>query len=235
MYVKKESAIQDIMKNFSEFANLILHQLDLLETVVNTGKVELPQDIVAEIKKNEAKLDKLEVKISDKIVNTISLHHPMASDLRKLMACYRMTINLERIGDLIYNIVNFIGKIKEPDIYAGLADVISNMLISSVNMVEKALISFTNEDKEYAIWTIKNDVVVNEMNRKLLKKNISKGDYNKETQRMLLSFINLHGVISDIERIADHATNIAEASIYSLEGTDLRHKDIKSEDEVPKK
>jgi phosphate transport system protein len=89
--------------------------------------------------------------------------------------------------------------------------------------VEKSLLSFANNDKDYAVWTIKNDEVVDEMNRKLLINSISKANISKETREMLLSYVDLKNIITNIERIADHATNIAEASIYSMQGTDIRH------------
>ena len=56
--------------------------------------------------------DKMEIKISDKIMNTIVLYQPVASDIRKIFACYRIIISLERIGDMVVNIMNFIQKIK---------------------------------------------------------------------------------------------------------------------------
>jgi phosphate transport system protein len=90
-------------------------------------------------------------------------------------------------------------------------------------MVEKSLLSFTNNDKDYAVWTIKNDEVVDDMNRKLLVNSISKAKVSKKTKEMLLSYADLKNIITNIERIADHATNIAEASIYSMQGTDIRH------------
>ena len=90
-------------------------------------------------------------------------------------------------------------------------------------MVNKALLSFTNDDKEYAIWTIKNDAIVDEINKKMLKKAIKKSSGSDENKQLLMSFINLNGVVANIERIADHATNIAEAAIYSIDGKDIRH------------
>ncbi len=137
-----------------------------------------------------------------------------------------MSINIERIGDLVINIINFIVKIKNPSVYKQMSDVISNMLILSSNMVKKSLISFINSDKDYAVWTIKNDEVVDELNHKLLKNEIRKGKFSSETKMIMESYISLKSIILNIERIADHATNIAEASIYSMEGTDVRHTDL---------
>lgn len=223
MTTKKDDAINSILTDFEAFANMVLGQLDLLEKLVSTGDTDFPEEMSKEILSVERKLDKLEVKISDKIVNTIVLYQPVASDIRKIIACYRIIISLERIGDMVINILNFIQKIKTPKIYTELSDAISNMLFQSSNMVNKALLAFTNDDKEYAIWTIKNDDVVDEINKKMLKKAIKKSSNSDENKQLLMSFINLNGMITNIERIADHATNIAEAAIYSIEGKDIRH------------
>ena len=223
MTTKKDDAIKSILADFEVFANMVLGQLDLLEKLISSGETKIQSEISEEMLSVEKKLDKQEVKISDKIVNTIVLYQPVASDIRKIIACYRIIISLERIGDMVINILDFIQKIKTPKVYTELSDVVSNMLFQSSNMVNKALLAFTNDDKEYAIWTIKNDSVVDEINKKMLKKAIKKSSGSDENKQLLISFINLNSMITNIERIADHATNIAEAAIYSIEGKDIRH------------
>jgi phosphate transport system protein len=128
---------------------------------------------------------------------------------------------------MVITIVDAVQNIKTLKIYAELNDVITNMLINSSNMVNKALLAYINDDKEYAIWTIKNDTVVDEINKKMLKKAIKKSsDSNEENKQLFISFISMNSVVTNIERIAGHATNIAEAAIYSIEGKDIRHKPI---------
>lgn len=223
MSSKKDDAINSILTDFEEFANLVLHQLDELEKIISTGETKVPEEISKELFSNEKKIDKMEVKISDKILNTIVLYQPVASDIRKIFACYRIIISLERIGDMVINILNFIQNIKTLKIYTELNDVITNMIINSSNMVNKALLAFTMDDKELAIWTIKNDDVVDDMNKKMMKKAIKKSTGSDDEKKLLNSFINMNSVVTNIERIADHATNIAEAAIYSIEGKDVRH------------
>jgi len=143
-----------------------------------------------------------------------------------------MTINLERIGDQVMNISYTIGSLMNTEEYKGMSELILNMLLSGKMMVEKSLLSFVNSDPDYAIWTIKNDTIIDEMNQKLLINSISRARINDKTKEMLLSYVELKNIISNIERIADHATNIAEATIYSLQGTDVRHKDLDKENNL---
>ncbi|MDR3652108.1 MAG: PhoU domain-containing protein [Paludibacter sp.] len=227
MNTQKENAMQQIRTQFDDLSKVVLQQLDLLEKVINGNGTAIAADLLIELNANEEKIDNFEIQISEFIIDTIVLQKPVASELRQVMAVYQMISNLERVGDLVMNIVRFIPRIQDVDIYSKMSEVISNMLIASVSMVRKSILSFVTNDKEEAIWTIKNDAVVDEMNHKLIKKTITKSKYPEETQHLLYTFMHLNSIISNIERIADHATNIAEASIYALEGKDLRHqKDI---------
>jgi phosphate transport system protein len=227
MKTKREESILDIIATFEGMADIILGQLKLLEKVMTDGTGESERErIISEIRENEDKIDKYEILISDKFINSIVLYQPVASDIRRIVAIYRMTINLERIGDRVINIVRALNNIKDTKEYKALAEVISVMLVSGMTMVEKALLSFINSDNEYAVWTIKNDEIVDEMNHKLLTNSISKANVSEKTKEMLLSYIDLKDIITNLERIADHATNIAEASIYSIQGTDIRHSGI---------
>lgn len=223
MSTKKEQSILDIMNSFNQMADLVLSQLGLVEKLMVSGLNDEQQELQIRIKKNENEIDKYEVTISDKFINTIALYQPLASDIRKLVAVYRMTINLERISDSVMNISYALEALKDSAEYKAMAELILNMLLSGKIMVEKSLLSFVNSDTDYAIWTIKNDSVIDEMNRKLLISSISRAKMSEKTRKMLLSYAELKNIITNIERIGDHATNIAEATIYSLKGTDVRH------------
>jgi phosphate transport system protein len=223
MNTKREQSIQDIVNSFEEMSDLVLEQLTILEKIMaDPGNTDLDKVMVL-LKQNEKKIDMFEVFVSDQIISSIVLYQPVASDIRKIMAIYRMTINLERIGDLILNIIYSLESIKDSVEYKAMNEVIMNMLLTGISMVEKSLLSFINSDAEYATWTIKNDELVDDMNRKLLLNSIKNAKMSVKTKEMLLSYVDLKNIITNLERVADHATNIAEASIYALQGTDIRH------------
>ena len=229
MNTKREQSIQDIISSFEEMSDLVLTQLSLLEKLMSEPSAADLNEIRARISSNEEMLDKFEVIMSDKIISSIVLYQPVATDIRKIIAIYRITINLERIGDLIMNIIYSIEAIKDSIEYREMNEVLMNMLLTGISMVEKSLLSFINNDTEYAIWTIKNDEIVDEMNRKLLLNSIKKAKVRVKTKEMLLSYVDLKNIITNLERVADHATNIAESTIYSLQGTDIRHTAIETE------
>jgi phosphate transport system protein len=224
MNIQKENAMQQIRTLFDELSKVVLHQLDLLEKIINGSMIAIPEDIMKELNENEDLIDNYELRISEEIIDTIVLQKPVASDLRQVMAIYQMVANLERIGDSVINIVRYIPRIQDVEVYMKMSEVITNMFMASVSMVQKSILSFVTSEKEDAIWAIKNDEIVDEMNHKLIKKAIKKNEFSSDTQQLLFTFIQMNSIISNIERIADHATNIAEASIYAIEGKDLRHK-----------
>ena len=112
MTTKKEEAINDNVRSLEEMADLVLIQLTLLEKFMSLTDRDEMDNILTEIDKNENKIDEYEVIISDKFINSIILYQPVASDIRKLNSVYRISINLERIGDIVLNIIHSIKSIK---------------------------------------------------------------------------------------------------------------------------
>ena len=226
MSIRKQQAIEDVVQLINRFSSQILDQLDMLEKAIEGPGSEFSEEQIKILKLREKEFDKLEVEVSEEIINCIVLHQPKASDLRKLIACYRISINLERIGDQVMNIVKNIVKMKDRTVLKIMPGVIDEMLSSSINMVRKAILSFKNSDKDFAMWTIRIDHEIDELNKNLMKKTISNSEIDKETRKLMMGFIQLSSIIANIERIGDHACNIAESSIYAMEGTDLRHKKL---------
>lgn len=224
MSQKKEEAIQNILANYEHLANMVLSQLDVVDRLIESGRLRLDDEQLDELIKSEKKINKHEVRLSEDIINAIALYQPVASQVRQLMSCYRITISLERIGDLAVSIVKLMGRLENQEVYAGLSAFMSKMMNLSVDMSRRAMLSFINQDMELAKWTIKTETIVDEFNHKMLKKVGERTDLLTEDKNVLLSFIVIKEIAAAIERIADHAANIAEASFYSFEGKDIRHK-----------
>ncbi len=227
MSITKDKAIRKIMNDFESLSKLTLKQLELLEEVIVTRQTGIPTEIVQQIRKNERKIDAYEIKISNRIISTIVLYKPVASELRRIMASYRMITNLERIGDLIMKIVNVLKNLKDTSLLLLNQEDINKMLAVTIEMVSKATFSFTDNDKEAALWTLRSDSFVDDLNRQILKNSILAEKSSGKLQKVILNFIGIKSIISSIERIADHAAHIAEASIFAYEGTDIRHQDTK--------
>ena len=221
---KKEELFDKINNDFESMSEMVLEQLQNLYEIIGETKIELLDIKYQEIYEREKEIDNFEVTISNDIINAFVLEHQAATSLRMLVSIQRMVVNLERVGDLCMNIVEFLrftedNKSLSEKYFEG----ISNMLTISISMVKKALKSFKKRDKDYAIWTIKNDDIVDDLHRNLLTKIINKANLKDKTKNLFYEFITMNNIISNIERIGDNASNIAEASIYFLEGKDIRH------------
>jgi len=234
MSQKKHEVIAEILSDYEKLANAVLNQLDEVKKLLSTGEILTGNDQLKVLKKNESKINKLEVKISDKIIHSIALYQPVASEIRNLIACYRIVISLERIGDLAISISKQLKRIKNQEVYSSLSGFILKMMDLSVDMSRRSMLSFINRDIELAIWTIKSESIVDEFNHKMLKKVAERAELVAEDKNILISFINLKEMVSNIERIADHAANIAEASIYAIDGKDIRHHRVKNHDNKSK-
>jgi len=235
MTIKKDIAIQNILADFEKLANTVLEQLDKMELFITSGESNIPEEVLSSLNANEERINESEVKISDKIINTIVLQSPLASELRKLISCYRILINLERTGDRVMNITRLVKKINAPELYDSFNDVFSHTAILSVKMIRRAFLAFINNDIELAIWVIKNDDVMDEINGKILKKLVKKIKVEEASKNLLSSAITMKELMSNLERIGDYATNIAEAAIYSIKGEDIRHQDIDEEEKEEEK
>jgi len=224
MTLRKDEAINDILIDYEKLANLVLGQLDEIEKLIASGKLHPDEEQSSQLTKNEKKINKLEVKLSEDIINSIALYQPVASEIRKLIACYRIVISLERIGDLTISNVKSMSQIQNEEVYGSLSGFIMKMMNLSVEMARKSMLSFLNQDMELALWTIQSEIAVDGFNHKMLKKVAEKATIFSEDKNVLISFIHIKEMVSGIERIADHAANIAEASYYSYQGKDIRHK-----------
>jgi len=223
MAQKKHEAIADILSDYEKLANMVLRQLDEVKKLIAISDQLPGKEQMKDLKVHESKINKLEVKISDNIIHSIALYQPVASEIRNLMACYRIVISLERIGDLAISTARRFSRIESLEVYAGLSGFILKMMDLSVEMARCSMLSFINKDMELAMWTIKSESIVDEFNHKMLKKVAARADQIAGDKNILISFIHIKEMVSNIERIADHAANIAEASIYAFEGKDIRH------------
>ncbi len=226
MSIKKDKKFEGINKDFHKMKSILYQQFDTLENVILEGLDSLSEKDLEQFSKNEKCLDQIELKMSHNIIQTIGLQQPMASELRQLISYLRMLGDMERIGDQLNNILHFFMGLTPSQLPENQKESIHSMYDMSLIMVRKALDSFENEDHEIAIWTIKNDEVVDDMQRKLINRMLRKSTPPNVAIEDVTNILNFGSILNSIERIADNATNIAEASIYYQDGTDLRHKDL---------
>ena len=219
----RDLAIQKIEKDFELMSNLVLEQLQLLDELFRTEQKERSEEILKDLGKNEEKVDRYETQLDDTIIRTIVLYQPVAGDLRRLFAIYHMTINLERVADLVMVITSTYTEFKDAELLKESRSALLQILKTTSAMVSKALLSFMNSDQELATRTIHKESAFDEFNKKVLKRTVKAAGLPKKSQAVLNKLLDMRTMFSSIERIGDHATNIAESSIYAISGSNIRH------------
>ena len=205
-----------------KMASLAKSALDKAIESLNKQSVDLAEEII----KGDDQIDQLEVEIERRCIRMIALYQPEASDLRLIMGIYKVVSDLERIGDEAENIAErSILLAKEPPLKPYL-----NLTLMSEHvkmMVEDAVISFFQRDVDLAKKVIERDDIVDELYHQLERELIT---YVLEDARNIRKAINLSFIARHLERMADHAENIAEMSIYWSEGEFVKHQHIREKD-----
>ena len=227
--MNRKLAIQKIEKDFEKISNMVLEQLQLLEELFTIEQGDRAKEMFQLLKKNEEKIDRSEMQLDEHIIRTIVLYQPVAGDLRRLFAIYHMTINLERVADLVVAVTCTYMDLKDAELLEESRSALQKMLKLTSNMVSKSLLSFMNRDQEMASRTIARDSTFDALNKKLLKRTIKVAGLPKKSQDILNNLLDMRTMFASLERIGDHATNIAESSIYAISGSNIRHQESKNE------
>lgn len=179
------------------------------------GDTEQARRVIA----TDDKLDQLEIKIDEEAVRYMSLRAPVASELRLVIVGMKASHDLERVGDEATNIAKRVVKLAAEPPLKPYVDIprMSNM---AIGMLRDALDCFLNSDADKAAAVIRRDAEVDDLNKQLYRELTS---FMVEKPDTISRAIELMFISKALERIADHATNIAEEMIYLARGKDVRH------------
>ena len=183
------------------------------------GVVEKNEELAQQVLKNEARINQLEIEVDDMAISLLALQHPLAQDLRLVTAAIKINNDLERMGDLSVSIAqSALSLIREP-VIRPLIDIphIAGLVQS---MVRKALDAFVNRDPELARSVLASDDAVDNMRTASYHELIS---FMEQNPAHIPQALNLLTVVRNLERIADHSTNIAEDVLFLVKGIDVRH------------
>lgn len=174
---------------------------------------------IKEIHDLETKINQCHIEIDDRCVKLLALQQPLAADLRMIIAIIKINTDLERMGDQTVNIAhNTELYLSEPEIKP-LID-LPQMFVEVRKMVKESLDSFVKKDEPLARLVLKHDDIVDSLKNKIFKDILvlmkTKPEALEQGMRLIL-------IARNLERIGDHATNIAEDVIFAITGEDIRH------------
>jgi phosphate transport system protein len=202
----------------------ILHMGAMVETqIANSIKalVERDSDLARETIEKDHRVNAMDVEIDENSVELIALHQPMAKDLRFITTAMKISTELERMSDLAENIAERALELNEEPQLKPYID-IPRMAVHAQRMVKEALDAFVNRNVELAWKVIRDDDFIDGLTHQIFRELVS---FMLEDQHTIARAIRITFISKYLERIADHATNVAELVVYLVEGKIIRHTD----------
>ena len=176
-------------------------------------------DLARKVIADDSILDHFEIEIDEMAIGLLALQGPLASDLRLITIAMKISHDLERVGDEATTIARRTIELSQEPQLKPYVD-IPRMKDLAMTMLNEALDAFVNHDPNKARAVIPKDKEVDNINRQLHRELVS---YMIEKPTTITRCLNLMVISKSIERIADHATNIAEEVVFLYEGRDIRH------------
>jgi phosphate transport system protein len=219
----RRPTVKHFQRELDKIKKMILSLGAIVEQRVERIKLAIEDrnvDIAKEVIHLDYEIDEMEVEIEEECLKVIALHQPVAMDLRFLVAIIKINNDLERIGDQAVNIAQRLVLISKRPVAPFRFDY-SMMADKAETMLRMSLDSLVNQDIDVAIKVLQMDDDVD---------NIKDEAYDRIKQALVDGvtadvgyMINLLLISRHIERLADHATNIAEEVVYMIEGEIVRH------------
>ena len=212
-----DSELNGVSSKVMEMGGLVEEQIMLAIQSLSAFSVDLANQVT----NNESRVNMMEIDIDRDLSSIIARRQPTARDLRLLIAISKTTANLERAGDEADKIARMVKSI----IHSGSARSIPSADLRlaadlASNQLRKSLDSFARLDTTMAVGILKEDDIIDKEFDGFVRKLIT---YMMEDPRTISASLDLLFVAKAIERIGDHAKNIAEVVIYIVKGADVRH------------
>ena len=173
----------------------------------------------------DRQLNQWEKDVDELAIQILALRQPAARDLRFVVAALKISTDLERVGDEIVNICERIFEIAELNSAIQSFDDLLLMLDLSGKLISRSLDSFVALDSQMAGHVLQDDQAVDDLHKKVIGDLL---DLMKLNANLIVPAMKFISVSKYIERIADHATNVAEQVIFMVEGLDIRHSDVRA-------
>lgn len=223
-----DSELGSVSSRVMEMGGLVESQIRQAIYALSQFSVDAANDVTT----TESRVNTMEVEIDRELSSIIARRQPTARDLRLLIAISKTTANLERVGDEAAKIARMVRSIIQSGATRSLPSMelrVASDLASG--LLRKALDAFARLDTTTALAILKEDDLIDQEFDGFVRKLIT---YMMEDPRMISPSLDLLFLAKAIERIGDHAKNIAELIIYIVKGADVRHSSMEQIESVVK-
>ncbi len=198
-----------------EMGGLVDEQFRRSIEALATGRALLADDVIA----GDSVVNNLEVRIDDACAHLIAKRQPAASDLRMVLGVSKIVSELERIGDKARKIARAAAMVSASPDHAWIAD-IEQLSEGARHMLRDALNAFVRSDLEAAVAVLRNNRDFARQTSQVSNDLVQRYSRNADQVPTMLDMLS---VTRAVDRVADHAANIAEHLVYIVRGTDVRH------------
>lgn len=212
----------------SELAQIkqqVIEMMDLVKSQLAKGKdavLTFDKDLVHEINANENRVNAMELNIDRDVENALALYSPVAVDLRFVMASFKISADLERVGDNAVGIAKYIHNVDQQLSQQHLDKIrFTEMYENALTILDDVFEAFEKEDTKLARKVFIKDAILNEINSNAAPIAV---ELIKENPEKTQNYIYLLSIIRKLERVGDLAKNIAEELIFFSEAKVLKHR-----------
>ena len=210
-----EQQLVDIREQLLMMSGLTERNLSLAMRAL----VERDDKLADAAEAEDEQVDQLEIQIDEMVITYMATHGPIARDCRLMLTASKISNNLERIADQATKIARRARRLNTEPLLKPLIE-IPMMADIAQEMLRDAITAFVDENHELAVEIIARDHSVDSINKQLARELT---DFMIADPKTITRALNLMTIAQAIERVADHATNIAEEVFYLYQGEDIRH------------
>jgi len=211
-----EEQLEQLKERLLTMGGLVEKAVHLSVASLEQRNESLATQVIAEV---EPQINDLQLELDDRALHLLALQQPMAVDLRLITSTMKINSDLERMGDLAVNIAERALSVLSKPFLKVLVD-IPQMAAIAEQMVKDSLDAFVRRDPDLARQVVLRDDEVDQFRDKVFGEMVS---VMIRVPRCIQEALDLILVSRNLERIADHSTNIAEDVIYMVLGRDIRH------------
>ena len=217
-----EHVVRHFQEELEQLKGRLLEMGGLAEEHVRLavkGLVDRDRDLIDRVMVSDGAVNALHIEIDQRCFTRLALYQPMAVDLRAIVAAVKINTDLERVGDLAINIVEAARQYVQHPPVKKLID-IPRMATIAQAMLRDALDAFVRRDTALAQRVLDQDDVLDDLKTQIFRELIT---YMLQTPATIEPALDLILISRHLERIGDHATNIAEDVIFMVSAKDVRH------------
>ena len=224
MATGQEHTVKAFDQDIGELRALISQMGGLAEQAIDSALKALARgdlELAAQVRAGDKAIDALEAEVERLVVRVIALRAPMANDLREVVAALKIAAVLERVGDYAKNIAKRLPQIDGEHRIEPIS-ILPAMGRMAAEMVHDALDAFVRRDADAAVEVCKRDDALDDFYDSIFRTLVT---YMVENPKTISQVAHLLFVAKNLERIGDHATNVAEMVYFAASGTQLADRD----------